>query len=157
MSKPCSKCKGEMSGLVLDPFRGEQDGLKLSVHGMPCLVCGQGHKRFIHIEFAAQLMDLVMSPESYRGIPIARKKGLFKKHYHCPACDKELPESTTGQKAQEIVAELPKAEPFKVMVEVPVLKCGGCGTESIRSIDETAKLAFKAIDQAYRSIDIHPT
>ena len=157
MSKPCSKCKGEMSTIVLDPFHGEEGGLKLTVQGMPALVCAQGHKRFIHIEFAAQLMDLMMSPESFSSIPTAAKKGFFKKRYHCPQCAVGLPESPTGHQKLEVVAEIRKAEPFRVLVDVPVFRCGGCGKESIRSVEETGKLAFKAIDHAYRSIDIHPT
>lgn len=157
MSKPCSKCQGEMSSTVLDSFHGEEGGLKLTVNGMPALICAQGHKRFIHIEFAAQLMDLVMSPEVFSSIPCARKKGLFKKRYHCPHCDLELPESPAGHQKVEVVADLRKAEPFRVLVEVPVFRCGGCGKDSIRSVEETGKLAFKATDHAYRSIDIHPT
>lgn len=157
MSKPCSKCKGEMSPKVLDPFHGEEGGLKLTVDGMPALICDQGHKRFIHIEFAAQLMDLVMNPEVFSGIPSARQKGLFKKRYYCSRCDAELPDSPTGHQKVEVVAELRKAEPFKVPLDVPVFRCGGCGKDSIRSVEETARLAFKATDHAYRSIDIHPT
>ena len=157
MSKPCSKCKGEMSLEILDPFYGEEAGLKLGVQQMPALICAQGHKRFIHIEFAAQLMDLMANPGTFNSIPAAAKKGLFKKRYHCPGCDVELPEMPTGHQALEVVAEPSKAEPFKVLVEVPVFTCGGCGKVSIRSAEEVAKLAFKATDHAYRSIDIHPT
>jgi hypothetical protein len=157
MSKPCSKCKGEMSKQILDPFHGEEGGLTLGVHQMPSLVCGQGHKRFIHVEFAAQLMDLMASPETFNSIPSATKKGLFKKRYHCPQCDVELPALPTGQEQLEVVAELNKAEPFKVLIEVPVFQCNGCGKASIHSAEEAAGLAFKATAHAYRSIDIHPT
>ena len=157
MSKPCSKCKGEMSTTVLDPFFGEEGGLKLTIQGMPSLVCAQGHKRFMNIEFAAQLMDLVMTAETYLGIPVAQKKGFFKKRYHCPGCGQELPEAPTGRKTQEVVAELPKAQAFKVVVDVPVFRCQACGKDSIHSVEETGRLAFKATDHAYRSIDIHPT
>lgn len=157
MSKPCSKCKSEMSPKVLDPFHGEEGGLKLTVTGMPAMVCAQGHKRFIHLEFAAQLMDLMMSPEVFSSIPSARKKGLFKKRYHCPRCDAELPESSGGHHRLEVVAELKKAEPFKVPVDVPLFRCGGCGKESTYSVEDVTRLAFKATDHAYRSIDIHPT
>ena len=157
MTKPCSKCKGEMSKQILDPFQGEEGGLKLSVQQMPSLICGQGHKRFIHIEFAAQLMDLMASPDTFSSIPSAARKGLFKKHYHCPRCDVELPALPTGRQTLEVVADLSKAEPFKVQVEVPIFECGGCGKASIHSAEETARLAFRATDHAYRSIDIHPT
>jgi len=157
MSKPCSKCKGEMSMQVLDPFHGKEGGMTLTVDGMPSLVCDQGHKRFIHLEFAADLMDLMSNPENFGSILGATKKGLFKKHYHCPRCDAELPESPNGSQRLELVAEIKKAEPFKVLVDVPVIRCEGCGKEVIRSVEETGKQAFKATEHAYRSIDIHPT
>ncbi len=157
MSKPCSKCKGEMTTKIHDPFSGEEGGLSLTVNGMPAMVCEQGHKRFIHVEFAAQLMDLMVNPETYSSILGATKKGLFKKHYHCPNCAMELSELPTGHKRMEVVAEIKKADPFKVVVDVPVTRCNGCDKESIRSAEETGKLAFRALDHAYRSIDIHPT
>jgi hypothetical protein len=146
-----------MSMQILDPFQGEEGGLKLSVHQMPSLICEQGHKRFIHIEFAAQLMDLMASPETFSSIPSAAKKGLFKKRYHCSGCDMELPAVPTGQEKLEVVADLSKAEPFKVLIDVPVFQCDGCGKASIHSAEETGRLAFKATEHAYRSIDIHPT
>jgi len=48
-------------------------------------------------------------------------------------------------------------EGVKIVVQVPVYQCGECGKECLRSVEETATLAFKATDHAYRSIDIHPT
>lgn len=156
MSKPCSKCKGEMSLKVLDPFHGEEGGLSLTVHGMPSLACAAGHLRFTHIEFAALLMDLMANPANYSSIPSAKKKGLFKKHYHCPFCEKELPETADGHQQVEVAAEIPKSDPFRVAIKVPVFRCG-CGKHSIHSGEEVGRLAFKSIEHAYRSIDIHPT
>jgi hypothetical protein len=156
MSKPCSKCKGEMSMNIHEPFHGEEGGLKLTVRDMPYVACAQGHKRFVNVAFAAELLDLLRSPETFRDIPAATKKGFFKKSYLCPDCARELPDLPTGHQTQELVAELDKAQPFKVVVQIPVYKCGGCSKEHIRSAEETGTLAFKATDHAYRSIDIHP-
>jgi len=156
MSKPCSKCKGEMSPSIHEPFQGEEGGLTLTIRDMPYVVCAQGHKRFVSVAFAAELLDLMRSAEAFRDIPVATKKGLFKKSYLCTGCARELPESPTGQRSLEVAAELDKAEPFKVVVQVPVYKCGGCGREHLRSAEETGTLAFKAVDHAYRAIDIHP-
>lgn len=159
MSKPlvpCSKCKGEMSLNILAPFHGEMSGVKVTINEMPCVSCAQGHKRFVHVEFAAQLMDLMFNQETYRDIPSAVRKGFFSHTYHCSGCAQELPKAPTGSKTLEVTAELKKAQPFTVLVDVPVVKCGGCATENILSAEETAKFAFKATDQAYRSIDIHP-
>jgi|CXWK01.1.fsa_nt_gi hypothetical protein len=160
MSKPpapCSKCKGEMSMTVLEPFEGEEEGVRLTIQAMPCVECAQQHKRFINLAFAGDLLDLMMSPETFRNVPAATKKGFFSKRYHCPDCAAELPEAPTGEQSQEVAAELKNAQPFRVAVRFPVYKCGGCGGECIRSVEDAAKLAFKATGHAFRSIDIHPT
>lgn len=156
MSKPCSKCKGEMSPAIHEPFHGEEGGLRVTIHDMPYVACEQGHKRFVSVAFAAELLDLLRSPATHQDIPAATKKGFFTKHYLCPDCARELPESPTGQRSQEVTAELGKAQPFKVVLSIPVYKCGGCGGEHLRSAEETGTLAFKATDHAYRAIDIHP-
>jgi len=157
MGKPCSKCKGEMTPSIHEPFQGEEGGLRLTIRDMPYVACAQGHKRFVNLPFAAQLLDLMRSPETYRDIPSATKKGLFRKSFLCSVCARELPESSTGQRPLEVAAELDKAAPFKVELRIPVFKCGGCGEEHLRSAEETGTLAFKAVDHAYRSIDIHPS
>jgi len=61
MSKPCSKCKGEMSPGIHEPFHGEEAGLRLTIREMPYVACAQGHKRFASIAFAAELLDLMRS------------------------------------------------------------------------------------------------
>lgn len=160
MTKPlaaCSKCKGEMSTKVHEPFHGEEGGLRLTLFEMPYAACGQGHKRFLSTSFSAKLMDLVADPDAYRDLPSAIKKGMFTKHYHCPGCGQELPSAPTGRLAREVKAEIGKAASFRVALEVPVYKCGGCGKESIRSADETGSLALKATGHAFRAADIHPT
>jgi DNA-directed RNA polymerase subunit RPC12/RpoP len=160
MTKPlaaCSKCKGEMSPKVHGPFHGEEGGLRLTLTDMPYAACLQGHKRFLSASFSANLMDLMASPDTYRDLPAAVKKGLLTKHYHCAGCGQELPASPTARRAVEVAAEIGKARPFQVTVEVPVFKCGGCGKESVRSAVETGNLALKATGHAFRAADIHPT
>lgn len=154
---PCSKCKGEMSMGVHEPFEGEEGGLRVSLAGMPYAVCAQGHKRFPSLAFSAELMDLVAGSGNFQGIPGAVKKGLFRKRFLCPGCGQDLPESPTSRQARELAAQVGKAPPFKAVVEVPVFRCGGCGQESIRSGEECSGLALKATGHAFRSIDIHPT
>lgn len=160
MSKPqgpCSKCKGEMSVKALDTFSGEESGVKVTVRSMPAAVCPQGHKRFLYPVFAGGLMDHAVDPELYGATPEAVKKGLFTKRYLCPGCGNELPASPTGAKTAERLVELKHADPFDFTVSYPVYKCGGCGKEFLRSVEETGKLAMKAVGHAYRNVDIHPT
>ena len=153
---PCTKCNGEMTAKFLDPFQGEEGGVKITIPAMPAVVCAQGHKRFVFPAFAALLMDHVMDEELYAPLPSAVKKGLFTKRYHCSGCGLELPESPTGSRAKEILVEIKHVEPFKVQIEVPVYKCASCGIEQIHSAEETGKLAMKATGHAYRGTDIHP-
>ncbi|MCO5099171.1 MAG: hypothetical protein M9884_17140 [Rhodocyclaceae bacterium] len=157
MNKPCSKCKGEMSPSIHEPFHGEEGGLRLTISDMPYDACAQGHKRFLNRTFAAQLMDLMLNPATYQKLPIATEKGFFKKTYLCPACAHELPDAPTDAQRLEVRAEIDAAQPFKVEVDVPVYTCAGCGKACIHSIKETGTLAFKATGHAYRSIDIPPT
>ncbi|MBI5484210.1 MAG: hypothetical protein HY888_07095 [Deltaproteobacteria bacterium] len=154
--EPCSKCKGEMTVKPLETFSGVEGGVKVTIEAMPAAVCGQGHKRFVYPMFAGMLMDMVMDEDTYRFTPSAVKKGLFTKRYHCPGCDQELPGMPTGQKSCEMTAEFKHADPFKLQVDVPVYKCGGCGKEFIHSSKDTGKLALAATGHAYRATDIHP-
>ncbi len=153
--KPCSKCQGPMDAVELAPFTGEHGGVTVTVRQMPAVQCPQGHRRFLYPAFAALLMDLVKEPQQYGRAAEAVKKGLFKKHYHCAACDRELPADAAGTKSLELTATLKHADPFSVAVEVPVHRCA-CGQESVRARGEVADLAFKAIGHAYRAVDIHP-
>jgi len=160
MTKPlaaCSKCKGEMSPMVHEPFHGEEGGLRLTLTDMPYAACAQGHKRFLSLSFSAQLMDLVADPDTYRDLPSAVRKGLLMKRYHCPACGQELPSAPSGRRALEVPAQIAKATPFRVAIDVPVFKCDGCGKESIHSAEATGNLALKATGHAFRTADVHPT
>lgn len=152
---PCSKCKTEMSPVVLEPFGAEDGGVALTVRGLPAVTCAQGHKRFLYLEFAALLMDLLRDPDQYQSLPAAVKKGLLKKRYHCGGCGEELPAAATATRQVELKADLKHADPFQVSVEVPAYRCT-CGKESVHDQLEVAEHAFKAIGHAFRAIDIHP-
>ena len=157
MNKPCSKCKGEMSPSIHEPFHGEEEGLRLTISDMPYDACAQGHKRFLNLTFAAKLMDLMLNPATYQKFPVATKKGFFKKSYLCADCARELPESPTDTQRLEVEAKLDKeAQPFKVEVDVPLYACASCGKACIRSVEETATLAYKATGHAFRAADIPP-
>lgn len=48
------------------------------------------------------------------------------------------------------------AAPFEVVVRVALYKCERCGREQVRSNEELADSAFKAISHGFRAADIHP-
>jgi len=154
--KPCSKCKGDMKPVKLPPFEGTEGDVKLTVIGMPAVACVENHKRFVYPEFAALLMDLTADPARYDLADPAVKRGLLRKHYHCPACGEELSAEPLATRRGEFDVNLHDAEPFRLAVEVPVYKCPACGDECEHPPEELAKLGFKAVAHAYRAIDIHP-
>lgn len=153
---PCLTCKGEMTVMPLAAFSGEEGGVKVTINAMPAAVCPEGHKRFVYPLFAGKLMDMVMDEETYGFVPSAVKKGLFTKRFHCPGCGQELPGEPNGRQSREMTAEFKHADPFKVQIEIPVYKCGGCGKECIQSAEATGKLAMSATGHAYRATDVHP-
>ena len=153
--KPCKACGSETKLTTLGSFRGEEGPVAVSVNGMPALVCAKDHKRFLYPEFVTRLMDFVADPEKVAPQPPAVKRGLFKKRYHCHECNAELPAEPTKKSERGLDANFKNAAPFKVVVQVALYKCGGCGREQVLSNEEIAESAFKAIAHGFRAADIH--
>ena len=155
-SKPCKTCGSETKITTLGSFRGEEGPVAVIVNGMPALVCAKDHKRFLYPEFVALLMDIVADAEKVAPQPPAVKRGLFRKRYHCNGCDAELPATSTKKSEQGLDASFKNAAPFKVVVQVALYKCEGCGREQVLSNEEVAASAFKAAAHGFRAADIHP-
>ena len=155
-SKPCRECGSATKVTTLGSFRGEEGTVAVIVNGMPALVCAKDHKRFLYPEFVTRLMDFVADPEKVAPQPPAVKRGLFKKRYHCSGCDAELPAVPTGKSERGLDASFKNAAPFKVVVQVALYKCEGCGREQVLSNEEVAGSAFKAVAHGFRAADVHP-
>jgi hypothetical protein len=155
-TKPCKACGSETRITTLGSFRGEEGPVAVTVNGMPALVCAQDHKRFLNPQFVALLMDFVADVEKVAPQPPAVKRGLFKKRYHCNGCDAELPATSTRKSERVLDASFKNAAPFKVVVQVAVYKCEGCGREQVLSNEEVAASAFKAVAHGFRAADVHP-
>ena len=152
--KPCKTCGGETKITTLGLFRGEHGPVAILVSGMPAVVCAQGHKRFLHSGSADQLTDLVADAEKFAPQPPAVRRGWFSKRYHCNGCDAELPAVPTKKSERVLDASLKGAAPFKVVVEVALYKCEGCGREQVLTNDEVAGSAAKAMEHGFRGADI---
>jgi hypothetical protein len=155
-SKPCKACGSETKVTTLGSFRGEEGTVAVMVNGMPALVCANGHKRFLYPEFVTRLMDFVAEPEKVAPQPPAVKRGLFKKHFHCSGCDAELPATPAKKSERELDANFKNAAPFKVVIQVALYKCDGCGREQVLSNEDVATSAFKAVAHGFRAADVHP-
>ena len=154
-SKPCRECGSATKVTTLGSFRGEEGTVAVIVNGMPALVCAKDHKRFLYPDFVTRLMDLVADPEQVAPQPPAVKRGLFKKRYHCSGCDAELPAVPTGKSERGLDAIFKNAAPFKVVVQVALYKCDGCGREQVLSNEDVAGSAFKAVAHGFRAADVH--
>jgi hypothetical protein len=155
-SKPCTACGGEAKITTLGSFSGEEGPVTVIVDGMPAMVCAKNHKRFLYPEFVARLMDFVADPEKIAPQPPAVKRGLIKKHYHCNGCNAELPASSAKKSECALEPIFKNAPPFKIVIRVALYKCEQCGREQVRSNEELAGSAFKAIAHGFRAADIHP-
>ena len=116
---------------MLAPVSGEDAPLKLTVYGMPVLVCAKDHKAPIHADFMLWLMQELRARESQ--VAAGKEQGMvFKKHL-CGDCGKEL--GSTPERRQAFPFDLAYAEapPFKVEIDMPIYKCTGCGKEQMRS------------------------
>lgn len=154
--KPCKECGSETAVTTLGSFSGEEGPVTVTVDGMPAVVCAKNHKRFLYAEFAPTLLDFVSDPEKLAPQPPAVKRGLIKKHYHCSGCGAELPTDAAGKSERSLDAVFKKAAPFKVIVRIALYKCEQCGREQVRSNEELADSALKAMTHGFRAADIHP-
>jgi hypothetical protein len=61
----------------------------------------------------------------------------------------------TGKSERGLDASFKNASPFKVVVQVALYKCEGCGREQVLSNEEVAGSAFKAVAHGFRAADVH--
>jgi DNA-directed RNA polymerase subunit RPC12/RpoP len=154
--KSCRECGSETTVRTLDSFSGAEGSVTVTVDGMPAVVCSRNHKRFLYAEFAPLLIDFAAEPERIAPQPPATRRGLIRKHYHCNGCDAELPVASSKTHERTLDALFRNAAPFKVRLQVALYRCERCGREQVRSNEELAGDAFKALTQGFHAVDIHP-
>ena len=152
----CKVCGSDTKVTTLGSFRGEAGPVAVIVNGMPALVCAQGHRRFLYPAFVARLMDMVSEPEKIAPQPPAATRGFFKKRYHCHGCGADLPFTPQKKSERSLDASFKDAAPFKVVVQVALHKCEGCGLEQVLSNDEVSKAAAKALANGFRGAEVPP-
>lgn len=154
-SKPCKECGSETTVTTLGSFSGQEGPVTVTVDGMPAVVCARNHRRFLYAEFAPMLVDFVADPERIAPQPPAVRRGLIMKHYYCSGCGAELRADATKHAERSLDASFKKGAPFNVVVRVELYECQQCGREQVRSNEELADSALKAIAHGFRTADIH--
>jgi len=154
--KRCSRCQGALALAVLEPFSGEDSGVRMSVEGLPALACSEGHRRFLAPDFPNHLMNALLAGEPLVPAPAAAQKGLLRKRLHCASCGASLEAQPAGEAEAVRVLEIKGSSPFGVRVEVPKFRCSACGKES--ALPERALLdaLLKASVNGFRAARIDP-
>jgi DNA-directed RNA polymerase subunit RPC12/RpoP len=154
--KRCSRCQGALGLAVLEPFSGEESGVRMSVEGLPALECAEGHRRFLAPDFPNHLMEALLTGEPLVPVPAAVQKGLLRKRYHCASCGQALEAQPDGDVEAVRVLEVKGSSPFGVRVEAPKFRCAACGKES--GMPERAMLdaLLKASVNGFRTARIDP-
>ena len=154
-AKTCTQCGAELALARLDVMRGEESGVALSIDGMPAYACVEGHKRFLTPDFPVRLIDSLANAKA-ADLPVARKKGLFKKHYLCPGCGGGLPDEAGTHATLERALELKGSAAFSATLSVPLYHCASCGVAAMRPGEEIASALMKAAAQAFQAAGIPP-
>jgi hypothetical protein len=152
----CRQCSADTSVTRLGRLEGADGGITTAIVGLPIYDCVNGHKRFLTPEFPLQLIDSLLKSDALAVAPQAVQKGLFRKHQHCPACGKELPEQASSKSNMRKDVELPDAEPILVEVELPLYQCPACKQEVTLPKAGVERAVMQAVANAFRSADIPP-
>jgi hypothetical protein len=127
----CARCSDVCEPKVLASVSGEDPPLKLTVHGMPALVCAKDHKAPIHADFMIWLIQELRARESQ--FVAGKEHGMIFKKHLCGDCGKELATKSERRQAFPFDLTYEGTPSFKIEVELPLYKCNGCGKEQIRS------------------------
>ena len=132
--KHCARCSGACEVKVLGSVSGADGPLKITVNGMPALVCVKGHKAPVHGDFMLWLIQELRSHESQ--FAAGKEQGLLFKKHLCGGCGNELQRKPERRQALAFELAYTGSQPFSVEVEMPLYRCSGCGKEQIRSPKE---------------------
>ena len=147
----CKECGADARVTTLGSFRGAHGEVALMVSGMPAQVCANGHKRYLYSGFPGALAKFVGEGERIAPQPPAKKRGFFSKRYHCHECDAELPAVAEKKSDLTLDASLKDASPFKVIVQIALYKCDGCGREQVLSNEDAAASAVLALENGLKA------
>ena len=152
--KRCSRCQGALALAVLEPFTGEESGVRMSVEGLPALSCPEGHRRFLAPDFPNHMMDALLGGEPLVPVPAAAQKGLLRKRPHCANCGEWLEPAGGVEAVREI--KVKGSSPFGVRVEAPKFRCRACGQESALPQRAMLDALLKASVNGFRAARIDP-
>lgn len=153
-SRKCRQCHTDMHPDTIASLAGEDGVVKISVSGMPVMVCERGHKHFVQPDFPMKVLQHVADEEEVK-LPAGKKKGLIFKEYLCGKCGEKLgAEAATKPFGFDVkVDDHPQ---FRVELNVPVYKCSACGREQLRDRGEVQELTPAALAHGFQAAGLKP-
>jgi hypothetical protein len=146
----CETCRGETTMKLAGPFTGDDRDLTLTLQGLPVLECANGHRQFVHPDFALQLLAH-LTEEDEAKLPAASTKGVLFKHFLCTDCGTELQAKTDHAHTFSVDVALPAAPPFHIDLTMPVYHCTACGKDQLHSIKDVRTRTPRALMQAFKA------
>ena len=136
------KCGAPLGITQLPPISGTEGGIRVTLSGLPCRACPNGHERWLS---SVLFHDDVLAQLYARILPVAQARGVFRKAWYCPRCRGHVATATayTGVAGGRI--DLPNLPPFEITVEAFLADCTACGMALLWNKDGDA--LFK-IDEA---------
>lgn len=151
--RTCTKCRQEMTLQHVESASGNDKPLALTLRRLPVFACANGHRQFLHPEFAYRVLQH-LTDEDEPKLPISNEKGLVFKHFLCADCGAELQPKADHQHTFSVELTLPDAPPFAVDLTMPVYRCAACGMEQLHSLKEIRSHTPAALVEAFRAAGI---
>lgn len=140
------KCGAPLGLTQLPPISGTEGGIVVTLTGLPCRACPNGHERWLssvlfHDDLLAQLYGKIL--------PVAQARGVLRRAWFCPRCRERVPADAGETRKAEGRIDLPNLPAFLITVEAPLLDCAACGTALLWNKDGDAPFKIEeAIGQA---------
>ena len=130
----CAKCYAALESTKLLAASGEHGPVKVTVNEMPVLECAKHHRAPLHRDFMLWLIHETRAREAQ--FAAGKEHGLIFKKHSCGACGKELASRPERRQAFPFELTYEGKAPFRLEIEMPLYKCGGCGKEQIRCVED---------------------
>lgn len=151
--KTCALCREPVAPARVDAVAGAERELIVTLRGMPVLVCGRGHRQFVHPEFPLLLLDHLTELDEPT-LPAGAEHGLIVKRFYCSDCGGELQAQPDHTHTFSFEVALPQIDAFTVDLTTPVYRCSRCGRTQLHSLKALRKLTPAALAHAFKAAHI---
>jgi hypothetical protein len=113
----------------LGPISGRARDVSVTVTDLSFRQTGSG-RQYPYPDFGSEFIEAI-----HKALLAPRRKGLLRSTLACPSCESSLEGLTAGPVSVSTEIALTRIPPVRVEIEMPGLRCPGCGRSLVR-IDE---------------------